>query len=60
MTLIGLLVTLIVIGLILWLVNTLPLDGKIKVVIHVIVVIFLILWLASSVGFLNEPIILRR
>jgi uncharacterized membrane protein len=46
MTLLGLILTLIVIGVVLWLVNTyIPMDAKIKQILNVAVVIFVILWL---------------
>jgi hypothetical protein len=51
MPLITLLVTLVVVGVILWLVNNyLPMDGKIKKILNVIVVIIVILWLLSVFG----------
>ncbi len=51
MPLITLLVTLVVVGLILWLINNyLPMDGKIKKILNVVVVILVILWLLSVFG----------
>ena len=51
MPLITLLVTLVVVGVILWLVNNyLPMDGKIKKILNVVVVIIVILWLLSVFG----------
>jgi len=48
MSLIDLVVVLIVVGLLLWLVNTyIPLDGKIKQIINVVVVIAVVLWLVQ-------------
>ena len=42
---------LVVIGVILWAVNTyLPLDPKIKTILNVAVVIVVVLWLASVFG----------
>lgn len=38
-------VTLIIVGLLLWLVNMLPLDGTIKQLIHGIVIVVVVLWL---------------
>jgi hypothetical protein len=53
MSLISLVVTLIVVGVLLWLVNTyIPMDGKIKNIINVVVVIAVVLWLLSVfIGF---------
>ena len=55
MPLISLVVTLIVIGVLLWLINAyLPMDGKIKKIINVVVVICVILWLLSVFGVLGQ------
>ena len=49
MTFIGLLITLIIVGVLLYLVNTvIPMDAKIKTILNVIVVIAVLLWLAES------------
>ncbi len=45
MSLISLVIVLIVVGVLLWLVNTLiPMDGKIKQIINVVVIIAVVLW----------------
>ncbi len=55
MSLISLAVTLIVIGLLLWLVNTcIPMDGKIKKFLNVVVVICVVVWLLFAFGILNH------
>ena len=65
MTLLGLIITLIIVGMLLWLVNTyLPMDPKIKTILNVVVVIAVLLWLLQAFGvfgvpILNEPIIRR-
>ncbi|WP_058555774.1 Thivi_2564 family membrane protein [Thiohalocapsa sp. ML1] len=54
MPLITLIVTLVVVGLILWLVNSyLPMDGKIKKILNVVVVIVVVLWLLGVFGLLT-------
>lgn len=54
MTLISLVITLIVIGVILWLVNTyIPMDGKIKQILNIVVVIAVVLWLLQAFGLLS-------
>jgi hypothetical protein len=54
MPLITLIVTLVVVGLILWLVNNyLPMDGKIKKILNVVVVIVVVLWLLGVFGLLT-------
>jgi hypothetical protein len=51
MSLVTLVITLIVVGVLLWLVNTyIPMDGKIKKIINVVVVIVVILWLLRVFG----------
>lgn len=53
MDLIQLVVILIVIGVLLWLVNTyIPMDEKIKMIINVVVVIAVVLWLLTLFGLL--------
>jgi hypothetical protein len=51
MSLIGLVITLIVVGVLLWLVNTyIPMDAKIKQVLNVVVLIVVVLWLLNVFG----------
>ena len=51
MSLISLVITLVVVGVLLWLINTyIPMDGKIKQIINIVVVICVILWLLSVFG----------
>ena len=55
MSLISLVVTLIVIGVLLWLVNTyIPMDGKIKKILNVVVVICVVVWLLSVFGVIGH------
>lgn len=55
MSLISLVVTLIVIGVLLWLVNTyIPMDGKIKKILNVVVVICVVVWLLFAFGVLDR------
>jgi uncharacterized membrane protein len=54
MTLLSLAVTLIVIGVLLWLVNTyIPMDAKIKNILNIAVVIFVVIWLLKAFGLLS-------
>lgn len=54
MSLVNLIVTLIVVGVLLWLVNTyIPMDRKIKSILNVVVVIFVVLWILSGTGLLG-------
>ena len=55
MSLISLVITLIVIGVLLWLVNTyIPMDGKIKKILNIVVVICVVVWLLVAFGALNN------
>jgi hypothetical protein len=54
MPLITLVITLVVVGLILWLINNyIPMDGTIKKILNVVVVIAVILWLLSVFGLIG-------
>jgi hypothetical protein len=54
-SLISLAVTLIVIGVLLWLVNTyIPMDGKIKNILNAVVVVCVVVWLLYAFGVLNH------
>jgi hypothetical protein len=51
MSLLTIVITLIVVGVLLWLVNTyLPMDGKIKKVLNVVVMVVVVLWLLNVFG----------
>lgn len=55
MTLVSLVVTLIVIGVLLWLVNTLiPMAPPIKTIVNVVVVIAVCLWILNGFGLLQS------
>lgn len=55
MSLLTMAVTLIVVGILLWLVNTyIPMDGKIKKILNIVVVITVVLWLLSAFGVLGR------
>lgn len=51
MSLVTIVVTLIVVGVLLWLVNTyIPMDGKIKKILNIAVVVVVVLWLLNVFG----------
>jgi hypothetical protein len=55
MSLITVVVVLIVVGVLLWLVNTyIPMASPIKAILNVVVVIAVILWLLSVFGILSD------
>jgi uncharacterized membrane protein YhdT len=55
MSLISVALTLIVIGVLLWLVNTyIPMDGKIKQILNAVVVVCVVVWLLFAFGILDH------
>jgi len=55
MSLISLIIVLVVVGVILWLVNSyIPMQDTIKKILNIIVVIAVILWLLSVFGLLGN------
>ena len=55
MPLINVVITLIVVGVLLWLVNVyIPMDGKIKRILNVVVVIVVVVWLLQAFGLLGS------
>lgn len=54
MPLIHLIIILVVVGIILWLINTyIPMDVTIKRILNVVVIIAVLLWLLSALGVLG-------
>ena len=55
MDLVNIVVVLIVDGVLLWLVNTyIPMDGKIKQILNIVVVIVVVIWLLQAIGLLGS------
>lgn len=55
MDLISLIITLIVVGVLLWVVNNyIPMDGKIKRILNGVVVVAVIIWLFNAFGLLDS------
>lgn len=55
MTLVSLILVLIVVGVLLWLINSyIPMDAKIKNILNVVVVICVVLWLLQVFGLLGH------
>lgn len=52
--LISIIVTLVVIGLVLYLIGLIPMDGTIKQIIRVVIIIAVIIWLLQSFGLLGS------
>lgn len=54
MSLVSLILVLIVVGVVLWLINTyVPMDSKIKSILNAVVVIAVVLWLLKVFGLLD-------
>ena len=55
MPLINVVIILIVVGVLMWLVNTyIPMDGTIKRVLNIVVLVAVVLWLLSVFGVLGS------
>ena len=55
MPLIQVVLTLIVVGVLLWLVNSyIPMAGSIKMILNAVVIIVVVLWLLSVFGLIGE------
>jgi len=55
MSLLTIVLVLIVVGVVLWLINSyIPMDGKIKNILNVVVVIVVVLWLLRAFGLLEN------
>ena len=55
MPLLAVVITLIVVGILLWLVNNyIPMDGKIKSILNGVVVISVVVWLLFAFGILDS------
>jgi hypothetical protein len=53
MPLIQIVIVLVVIGVLLWLVNLIPMQGTIKSILNTVVVICVVLWLLNVFGVLS-------
>ena len=57
MPLLSIVITLIVVGVLLWLVNTyVPMDGKIKQILNAVVVIAVVIWLLYAFGLFDGTV----
>lgn len=55
MPLINVILTLVVVGVVLWLINTyIPMQGTIKKILNIVVVIVVVLWLLYGFGVINN------
>jgi type IV secretory pathway TrbL component len=56
MSLIYILVVIIVVGLLLWAAEQLPMDGTVRRILQVVVVVALVLWILQAFGLLHGVI----
>lgn len=66
MSIIGIILVIVVVGVLLWLVNSfMPMDGKVKQILNAVVIIALVIWLlyilvgafgGAGTGVLTRPI----
>lgn len=55
MPLLNVFITLIIVGIVLWLVNNfIPMDSKIKSILNAVVVILVIIWLLQAFGLMGS------
>ena len=55
MPILTILLVLVVVGVLLWLVNSyIPMDGKIKTILNVVVVVLVIIWLLKVFGLFSS------
>ncbi|HWB33283.1 MAG TPA: Thivi_2564 family membrane protein [Acidobacteriaceae bacterium] len=52
--LVGIIITLVVIGLLLYLVDLIPMDSAIKQIIRIIVIIAVVIWLLEAFGLIGS------
>ena len=51
---VSIIVTLVVIGLVLYLINMIPMDNTIKQIIHAIIVVLVVVWLLQAFGLIGS------
>lgn len=55
MSLLSIVIALILVGVLLWLVNSyIPMDGTVKRILNVVVIIAVVLWLLKAFGLLDQ------
>ncbi len=54
MPLLTVVITLIIVGVLLWLINNIPMQSTIKSIINIVVVIAVVLWLLNIFGIISS------
>jgi hypothetical protein len=60
MTLIGLIIALLLVGVGLYLLNLIPMDGTIKTIIRIVVILVVVLWVISGLGLFDAGPMIPR
>jgi len=59
-SLVSLVITLIVVGVLLWLINAyIPMDGKIKLILNMTVAVVVVLWILNTMGLIDSLLGIR-
>ncbi len=59
MTIVGLILVLVLVGVGLYLLNLVPMDGAIKTVIRVLVILVVIIWIIQALGLFSVGPVIR-
>jgi hypothetical protein len=55
MSLLSIIITLVVVGVILWAINSfIPMEGRVKNILNAVVILVLVLWLLQAFGILGS------
>lgn len=55
MSLFSLIITIVVVGILLWAINSfIPMEGRVKSILNVVVIIVLVLWLLQGFGIIGS------
>jgi hypothetical protein len=58
--LVSLIIVLVIVGVALYLVELLPMDATLKLIIRVLIILVLLLWLLQTLGVLGPTLLLHR
>ena len=51
MSILTIILVIVIVGILLWLINSyIPMDQKIKTILNIVVVVFLVIWLLKVIG----------
>lgn len=58
--LLSIIVTLVIVGVVLYLINLIEMDPTIKKIIHVLIILFVILWILNELNVVHTPLLISR